>query len=128
MTLTKITKGYKAKWLICWAVSLLLTFGPVIGFGIYAMAVSGTAEKLALSLLSILSMAIAVVNVLFKFSFRSSIYVLLLGVSIALKEMTAVLIIVAICTALDDFVFDPRTKHYREKFSINKEIDRREQP
>ena len=128
MTLTKITKGYKAKWLICWAVSLLLTFGPVIGFGIYAMAVSGTAEKLALSLLSILSMAIAVVNVLFKFSFRSSIYVLLLGVSIALKEMTAVLIIVAICTALDEFVFDPLTKHYREKFSINKEIDRREQP
>lgn len=128
MTLTKITKEYKAKWLICWAVSLLLTFGPVIGFGIYAMAVSGTTEKLALSLLTILSMAIAVVNVLFKFSFRSSVYVLLLGVSIALKEMTAVLIIVAICTALDEFVFDPLTKHYREKFSINKEIDRREQP
>lgn len=126
MTLSSITKGYKKKWLICYVLSILCTFGPVIGFGIYALAVSDTTTRLALTMMSILSMGIAIMNVLFKYSFRTAVYLMILALSLALKEMTATLVIVTVCTGLDEFVFEPLTKSFKNKYTINKEIDRRE--
>ena len=126
MTVSVITKGYKSKWLICQALSLICTFGPVIGFGIYALAVSDTTTRVALSFLSLASILIAVVNILFKYSFRTAVYLMLLALSVALDEMTVVLIIVMACTGLDEFVFDPLAKSFKNKYIINKEIDRRE--
>ena len=125
MKMTKITKDYKTKWLICRILSFLATFGPVIGFGVYALIIADVNEKIVFSLLGILAITIGVVNVLFKYSFRTSVYLAILAVYSAMKEIAPLLIVVCVCTALDEFAFEPLAKYYRGKYSINKEIDKR---
>lgn len=126
MKMSSITKGYKAKKNVFRALSLLATFGPVIGFGIYALTQANVTERVVFSLLGVLALALGIVNILFKYSFRTAVYLMVLAVYVAIKEVTPMLIVVAICTAADEFAFEPLAKYYASKYSINKEIDKRD--
>lgn len=126
MKMSSITKGYKAKKNVFRALSLSATFGPVIGFGIYALTQANVAERIVFSLLGILAIALGVVNILFKYSFRTAVYLMVIAVYVAIRDVTPMLIVVAICTAADEFIFEPLAKYYASKYSINQEIDKRD--
>ena len=108
---------YKIKRNLFFILSFLATFGPFMFYGIKAMIEGEPAQKFALSIFSIVAVIIAVAGVLLKVHLRSVIWILLLGVYFCLDNLIGVILVVAICTILDELVFSPLYKRYSKKYS-----------
>lgn len=119
------TKKYRKLALLFQILSLVATFGPVLFYATVAFINAQPAQKLTLALLSIVGIILAVVNVLFKYSFRSTIWLILLGIYICLDKITGMIIAIAVCSILDEFCFTPLFKMYKNRAVINKQIDAR---
>lgn len=129
MAKSQATKKAKNNMIIFQVVSILLTVVPIaffVGYGFY----NGTAtEKVALSLTAIIGLIFAVLNLLLKWHIRSGLWIVIFGLCYALKSnmnmIMSVVATMAITTAVDEFVVMPLAKRYKEKYHINKEIDKR---
>lgn len=123
--MSETTKSLKKKTLTFHFISWLLTFAPILIWLVIALVKSNDVTKTALSLSIVVAMLLSVVNLLLKYSIRSTVWILLIGIYIALRNITPLLIIIAVCTILDEFIVHPLYKHYKERYHINKEIDKR---
>lgn len=123
--MSETTKSLKRKTLIFHFLSWFLTFAPILIWLCIALAKSNDVTKTALSLSLVVAMLLSLVNLLLKYSIRSTIWILLIGIYIALKDITPLLILIAVCTILDEFIVHPLYKHYKERYHVNKEIDKR---
>lgn len=123
--MSEVTKNLKRKMTICHFISWLLTFAPILIWLCIAMYKSNDVTKTTLAISIVVAGLLSMVNLLLKYSIRSTVWVLLLGIYVALKNITPLLIIIAVCTILDEFIVHPLYKHYKEKYHINREIDKR---
>lgn len=124
--MSQTTKTLKIKKNIFHGLSWLLTFAPILIWLCVAMAKSNDLTKTSLAITILIAGMLTLVNLLLKYSIRSTIWILLIGIYIALKDITPLLIIIAVCTILDEFIVHPLYVHYRDRFKINKEIDKRQ--
>lgn len=70
---------------------------------------------------------ITVFNVLAKKSLRSPIWIVLIGLFVAMKEwLMPLIIITAVATVLDEFVLEPLITNAKADLISNKAIDKRE--
>ena len=125
---TEYTVSIQKKAMILHIISLVLTVLPIVIF-VFKALFSGevsASRKLCMGLLVVFSFFLTVVNVLFKYSIRSTIWLLLLGIYICLDNIIHLLIIIAITTIIDEFIITPLYKRFKEEYKINKEIDKRE--
>ena len=123
--MSQVTQTLRKKMYTFHILSWILTFLPItIWLGI-ALAKSNDVTKTALALSITVAGLLTLVNLLLKYSIRSTVWILLIGIYVALKDITPLLIIIAVCTILDEFVVHPLYKHYKERYHINKEIDKR---
>lgn len=124
--MSQTTLTLKRKKNIFHLLSWLLTFAPILIWLFIAMAKSNDLTKTALALSVTVAGLLSMVNLLLKYSIRSTVWILLIGIYIALKDITPLLIIIAVTTMLDEFIVHPLYKHYKERYIINKEIDKRQ--
>lgn len=124
--MSQTTKTLKIKKNIFHGLSWLLTFAPILIWLCVAMAKSNDLTKTSLAITILIAGMLTLVNLLLKYSIRSTIWILLIGIYIALKDITPLLIIIAVCTILDEFIVHPLYVHYRDRYKINKEIDKRQ--
>jgi membrane protein YdbS with pleckstrin-like domain len=103
----------------------MLTFLPILIWLGIALAKSNDVTKTALALSITVAGILTLVNLLLKYSIRSTVWILLIGIYVALRNITPLLIIIAVCTIIDEFIVHPLYKHYKERYHINKEIDKR---
>ena len=89
------------------------------------MVKSNDITKEALGITIVVSAIFFFANLILKYHIRSTVWILLIGIYIALKDITTLLIIISVCTVLDEFLVTPLYKHYKERYKINKEIDKR---
>lgn len=122
---SKVTEKYRRGYWITKTLSWVITFVPVIVYAIMGFVQGTPHRKLALGGLMVLAAILVVINILMKLSLRCVPWILLLGIYIALKEVTVLLVIMALTTMADELVLTPMSKRYREKLVINKEIDKR---
>lgn len=120
------TKKYKNLKTFFLVLSILANFLPLViyifkGF-IQADVVS---KKIGLTTTLMVASIMVLLNFVFKFKIRSIIWVLLLGIHICVDKIIVLIVLIAICTILDEFVIHPLYKKYKEKYTINKEIDAR---
>ena len=108
---------YKKRRNLFFILSFIATFGPFMYYGIKAMVEGEPVEKFALSMFSIVAVIIAVVAAMLKVHLRSVIWILLLGVYFCLDNLIGVILVVAICTILDELVFSPVYKRYSKLYS-----------
>ena len=127
MKKSQTTRDYLHKRNFCKIMSFLLTFLPLIIYGVIAF-VQGTVEnKVSFGLCLTICALFVIMNILMKLKIRCTLWILLLGIHICLNNIVSLIIIMAISTALDEFVFEPLVRKYSQKASINIEIDKREQ-
>ena len=119
------TKKYRVRMWACRISSWAITFLPLLVFSIWGFIEGTPHRKLALGGLIVVAAILVAINVIMKLSLRCIPWVILIGIYIALKEITLLLIIMAITTVVDEVVLTPLAKRYREKLVINKEIDKR---
>lgn len=120
-----MTKKYKLKLNIYKFLSFMFTVLPVIIYGIIGFANGTVSEKVSLGICSILAVLFVIMNVMFKYHIRSTVWILLIGIYICIDNIIPLLIIMAISTIIDEFVLVPLINKYKNKYTINKEIDLR---
>lgn len=122
---SNITKSYRKKYWTCTILSWVLTFVPLLVFVIWGFIEGTPHRKLALGGLMVIAAILVVLNVLMKLSLRCIPWIILIGIYICLKEITVLLIVMALTTVLDELVLEPLAKSFKNKLTINKEIDKR---
>lgn len=120
-----VTKGYRKKYWTCTILSWVVTFVPLVVFVIWGFIEGTPHQKLALGLMITLAAILVVINILMKLSLRCIPWIVLLGIYICLKNVTFLLILMACTTMLDELVLEPLAKSFKNKLTINKEIDKR---
>lgn len=123
--MSETTKNLKRKMTIFHLASWILTFAPILIWLCVAMYKSNDITKTTLAISIVVAGLLSMANLLLKYSIRSTIWVLLIGIYVALRNITPLLIIIAVCTIIDEFIVHPLYKHYKERYHINKEIDKR---
>ena len=120
-----MTKKYKIKLNICRLLSFTLTVLPVIIYTIMGFMDGTIREKVSLGICVILALIFVLINIMFKYHIRSTLWVLLIGIYVCIDNIIPLLIIMAATTIIDEFVLVPLINKYKNKYIINKEIDLR---
>ena len=120
-----MTKKYKIKLNICRLLSFTLTVLPVIIYAIMGFMNGTIGEKVSLGICVILALIFVLINIMFKYHIRSTLWVLLIGIYVCIDNIIPLLIIMATTTIIDEFVLVPLINKYKNKYIINKEIDLR---
>ena len=120
-----MTKKYKIKLNICRLLSFTLTVLQVIIYTIMGFMDGTIGEKVSLGICVILALIFVLINVMFKYHIRSTLWVLLIGIYVCIDNIIPLLIIMAATTIIDEFVLVPLINKYKNKYIINKEIDLR---
>lgn len=123
--MTEATKKIKKKAKFFSFLSFCLTILPIIIFIIIGYAKGGGIEKIGLTCSVMIAIILVLINIVFKYHIRSTIWVLTLGIYFCLENIASLLIITAISTILDEFIIYPLKNKYKMKLTINKEIDAR---
>lgn len=123
--MTEVTKKYKkrAKWLQIISVALIVI--PLLVYAVMGFVNGSIGEKVTLGMTLIVCLIFVLINAVFKYNIRSTIWIMLLGIQICLTNITSLLVIIALSTMMDEFVITPLAKKYKQKYIINNEIDKR---
>lgn len=108
------------------ALSLAVTLGPMLFYVIKGFIEGQTTQKFSMAACAVVAIVLVVVNLIMKINLRSPLWILLIGVYICLGKIELLLIIMAVTTMLDEFWFSPAYKSFKNKYTINREIDKRE--
>lgn len=125
--MTKITKDYKTKWMICRVLSILMTIGPLAYFFVkaYIDGEVGVTQKMTLGICTVVCAILTIINITIKKSLRSPIYIIIIGIYVCLDNLMLLFIVMAATTILDEFIFSPLASKFKNQYTINKEIDKR---
>lgn len=117
------TKKLKATRNALGLISFLLCYMPLlVALGI-GFSYTSDAGRVSLTISCAVALLLTIINTLMKYSIRSTMWVLLLGIYLALDNVMPYLIAIAICTIVDEFIISPMYRNTKNKYTINKEID-----
>lgn len=121
------TKKVHLKYILFKAISIALTVMPLIVYVILGL-ISGDihkGQKIFLGSTCIIALILSIINILMKHHLRSPMFLILLGLYYTIENALPLFIIVCVGVILDEFIFTPLTIKYKNKYTINKEIDER---
>lgn len=124
---TKITTRYKNLTILTFWLSVLLTLCPILIYVARAFISSEvqSVNKYTLGIMCSVALIVTIINIVAKLRLRCIPWILLLGIYICLKEITSLLVIMAITTIIDEMIITPLHKSLKNKYIINKEMDKR---
>lgn len=123
--MSEVTKKYKTQYTIAKILSILLNVGPLLYYGILGFSVAEPVKRVVLSLTAIGAIIFTLISVAFKLHIRSTMFLLMLGIHCCIDNITGLIIVMAATTLLDELVTTPMCKYCKNKYSINREIDKR---
>lgn len=123
--MSEITRRYKRLSVLFQCLSLIVLIGPLAYYMVVGFIEGETVEKVTLGMTFIAAGILTVINVLFKYHIRSTIWILVLGIYFCLDSILPLICMIAVGTILDEFILTPLHKKYKNKAIINREIDRR---
>ena len=122
-----MTKEYRReKWLLL-ILSILCNLLPIAIYTIKAFMLGEVGQKVTLGICLTLALLFVGINFITKHRIRSTLWILLIGIYVCLDHIQSLLIIMAITTIIDEFILEPAYKRVKNKYIINKEIDKRNQ-
>lgn len=123
--MSAITKKYKRLSFIFGLLSLLCTVAPVTYFTVLGFINGEIRNKVTLGCTLMLCLVLVVINIIKKENLRSPVYIMILGIYMCLDNLLSLFLIMAITTMLDEMVFTPLYRMYKNRAVINREIDKR---
>lgn len=120
-----MTNKYKKIYKLTYMLSILLAITPLIICVILGFKNGSVGSKFTLGICIMLAAILTLVNLLFKYHIRSTIWILLIGIYVSLQKITPLLIVMAVTTIINEFILEPISRAYKQKYIINKEIDKR---
>lgn len=125
-----MTRRYRFKLRILALMSFLLNILPVMIYVCIALCNNEAKKvnKITLGLMLSVALILTLINMIAKLSLRCIPWIILLGIYVCLSNITTLLIIISICTIIDEIIIDPLYKSVQNKYRINKELDKRIAP
>lgn len=125
--MSAMTVRYKRLSIITFLLSLICSLCPILIYVIKAFVDSEVKEvnKYTLGIMCSLALIVSLINIVAKLHLRCIPWILLLGIYACLKDITTLLIIMAVTTIIDELILVPLHKSFKNKYTINKEIDKR---
>lgn len=123
--MSTITKKYKRLSFIFGLLSILCTVSPVTYFTVLGFINGEIRNKVTLGCTLMLCLVLVVINIIKKENLRSPVYIMILGIYMCLDNLLSLFLIMAITTMLDEMVFTPLHRMYKNRAIINREIDKR---
>lgn len=121
-----MTKKYHILWILFLTVSILLNVGPLAVYSIMALASGALVyQKVALCMTVFVVLIMTAIAFLNKTTMKSRVWVIIIGLYFCLDYFIAPLLIIGICQIVDEWIASPVSKHYKNKYTINHEIDKR---
>ena len=120
-----MTKTYKCKMIITGILSFLCSFGPLIVFTVMGLVQGEGKEKIVLAMTMVGAIIIALIAAMKKIHLRSTTFILMIGLWVALDRLLPFILTVAICTIIDELIVAPLYKRFKEDYHTNKQIDKR---
>ena len=112
---------YRTFKLLSWAVTIL----PLVVYFVIAFSKAEVVHKLAIGSMLTIVLILTVINVIGKLQLRSPLFLLLIGIYVGLGQILTPLVITSCGVVLDEFIFTPLYKKYKQLYIINREIDKR---
>ena len=123
--MNNVTKKYKIYTVLLTILSFILLVVPIVVFSIIAFINGEPHEKLTLGCALTVSLILVLINALFKYHIRSTLWIAILGIYYCMDNILPLLLIIAISTILDEFVITPLKKKYKLQYTINNQFDKR---
>lgn len=123
--MSRETRKYRTLSILFLSLSILVLVAPLAYYSIQGFIQGETTEKFTLGITFVIACILFTINIMFKFHIKSTIWIIVLGVYFCLDNILPLILIMAVGNILDEFVFTPLHKHYKNKATINKEIDKR---
>lgn len=128
MASSKYTKASRTKLWIFRVLDWICLFAPVIIYMFIALCSNEViiAGKMALVGMTLIAAILSIINIIAQKRLRCPIWIILIGLYIAMqKYLLPLVIILAVTSILDDLVFTPLISYYRSQLISNKAIDKR---
>lgn len=121
------TRTLKKASILFTILSLVLTWGPIIIYTVmaYKSATASITAKVTLTSLLSIGVILSLVCLINKYTLRSRTYLILIGLWLCLDKILACILVIAITQLVDELITHPLSKYFRNKYIINKEIDKR---
>lgn len=123
--MSNITKKYNRLYWLFRSLSFLILVLPLFIYGVRGFIVGEVTEKFTLGMTISIAMILVILNILFKYHIRSTIWIVVLGIYFCIDNIMPLLLCIAVATIVDEFVLTPLYKSYKNKTTINREIDKR---
>lgn len=124
--MTDVTKKNKKLWLVFFITSFLLNVGPLAFYSGKALLTEGlTHQKVALTMTVLVVIILSLISFINKTTMRSKVWILLIGLYFVLDHFVEPLLLIAVTQVLDEWFISPLKHKYKNKYVINKEIDKR---
>lgn len=122
-----MTQKYKKLSILTFLLSAICSLCPILIYVLKAFIDKDVQEvnKYTLGIMCSVALVITLINIVAKLHLRCIPWILLLGIYVCLKDITALLVIMAITTIIDELILMPLHKSFKNKYTINKEIDKR---
>ena len=128
MASSNFTKRVRRRLWIVRALDWAFVTLPVVGyvlFGLFSNDVE-TVKKVVLISTCIIAGIISVTNVFMRQRLRCVVWILIIGLYVAVRDLLLPLIIIMAATSIaDDVVFSPLIAYYQAKLASSKTIDQR---
>ena len=126
MVQSQITKKNKILYWVFNILSFIILFVPIFVYVIKGYIDANLiTEKVGLTCTIMISIILVVINFILKFHIRSTLWILLLGIYFCIDNIFTLIVLIAVGTILDEFLISPLKKKKKNKYTINKEIDKR---
>ena len=125
--MSTMTSKYKKLSILTFLLSAMCSLCPILIYVIKAFVDKDVQEvnKYTLGIMCSVALVVTLINIVAKLHLRCIPWILLLGIYVCLKNITALLVIMAITTIIDELILTPLHKSFKNKYTINKEIDKR---
>ena len=124
--MTKITKRYCLLSWVFTIISILCNIAPLAAYSIKAiMETNLTHEKVTLTMTVFVVLLMTLISFINKSAMRSRLWVVLIGIYVCLDYIMTPLIIIACCQIADELIVCPLKNSFKNKYQINKQIDKR---
>lgn len=107
--------------------SVCLSIGPLVVYSVIAFNSSRATTIDKITLMSLLSIGtiLSLVCLINKYTPRCRLWLILIGLYVCLDQFIGCVLVMAITQSLDELIICPLSKHYKNTYKINKEIDKR---
>lgn len=126
MAKSKTTKKFATLAIIFTVLSFLLLVGPTLFYVIAGLTTATlTIQKVALVSTVAVSLLLTMLCAVNKWVFRSKIWLIVLALFFVIDKFLVMILVFGITQILDELVVSPLARYFRNKTSINREIDKR---